>query len=99
MKRQPAGASEAPQERPRRNEGGGGATREAPARQERHWRGERGDNAATNRGRERGAMRQASTMTMMATGDNNDGATMTATRMMATGYNDDGDDDHDRRRR
>ena len=32
---------------------------EASARQERHWRGERGDDATTNRWRERGAMRQA----------------------------------------
>ena len=89
-KRQPADASEAPQERPRRNERGGGATREAPARQERHWRGKRGDDAATNRWHERGAMRQALTMTTMATSDDNNGVTTTATTTMATGYDDDG---------
>jgi len=98
VKRQPAGASEAPQERPRRNERGGGATREAPARQERHWHGKRGDNAATNRWRERGAMRQASMMTTMAMGNNNDGATPTATTTMATGYDDDSNDGDNRRR-
>jgi hypothetical protein len=41
----------------RRHKSGGGATREAPARQERHLRGKRGDNATTNHWRERGAMR------------------------------------------
>jgi hypothetical protein len=40
-------------------ERGGGATREATARHERHWRGKRGDDATTNRWRQRGAMRQA----------------------------------------
>jgi len=43
----------------RRYKRGGGATRETPARQERHWRGKRGDDATTNRWHERGTIRQA----------------------------------------
>ena len=43
----------------RRHKRGGGATRETLARQERHWRGKRGDNATANLWHKRGAIRQA----------------------------------------
>jgi len=43
----------------RRHKRSGGTTRERLARQERHWRGKRGDDATTTRWHERGKIRQA----------------------------------------